>query len=120
MSASARTERCGSIRFENSAPLANRSGGISGKTVATCSLQTSLSAAISQTKAAWPSEARMAEAGGRTGFKIASFRDRLWLIESYARSAPTLSKVHKYSGNHVGVAIGNKTGWTGTKQAGPA
>jgi hypothetical protein len=32
---------------------------------------------MSQTKAAWPSEARMAEAGGRLSFKIASFQDRL-------------------------------------------
>ena len=117
-SASERTERCGSIRFENSAPLARRSRGISGKTAATCSLQTRLSVAISQTKAAWPSEARMAEAGGRTGFKIASFRDRLTTntggptltfgSQIWASCAPTLCKVHKYSGNHVRFSIRNK------------
>src|SRR5579871_2990003 len=66
-SASDRIERCGSIRLENSVAVASRSGGISGKTAATCSLQTMASVAKSQTKAAWPSEARIAEAGGRTG-----------------------------------------------------
>jgi hypothetical protein len=88
--------------------------------------------AMSQTKAAWPSEARMAEAGGRLSFKIASFQDRLRslfslatnadgvcaeirrrLAESWASCAPILCRVHKYSGNHVSFS-------SGTKQAGSA
>ena len=74
-SASERTPRAGSINFENSAPLASNSTGISGKTAVSCSLQTIASVAISHTKAAWPSEARMVEAFGSADVTIASFRD---------------------------------------------
>src|SRR5579863_8298033 len=69
-------EREGSIRPENSAPLASRWSGMSGKTAATSSLQTISSVTRSQIKAAWPSEARMVDSWGTTGAKIASFRDR--------------------------------------------
>src|SRR5882724_2181947 len=89
-SASVRTERKGSIRFENPAPLASCSIGMSGKTEVTWSLQTISSVATSHTKAAWPSEARMAEAGGGTDVKFASFWDKV-LRDSQASNIGPLS-----------------------------
>ena len=52
-----------------------RVGGISENTEAACSLQAIASVAISQTKAAWPSEARMVDACGGASVTVASFRD---------------------------------------------
>jgi hypothetical protein len=70
-----RTECSGSISFANSAPLASAGAGISANTEGALSLQAIASVAMSQTKAAWPSEARMVETGGITEVKIASFQD---------------------------------------------
>ena len=73
-SASVRIEREGSISFANSLALASASVGISANTEAALSLQTMVSPATSQTKAAWPSEARMSCACGTACIRVASFR----------------------------------------------
>src|SRR6266849_9704458 len=74
-SASDRIERSGSISLENSMRLASDAAGISGKTAVALSLQIIVSVAMSHTKAAWPSEARMVETCGKAAVTIASFRD---------------------------------------------
>jgi hypothetical protein len=50
---------------------------MSAKTEAALLLQAMVSAATSQTNAACPSEARIAEAWGTAGIKIASIRDTI-------------------------------------------
>src|SRR5665213_2243927 len=57
-SASERIDRTGSISLENSVPLASAAAGMSGKTELGWSLHAITSAAMSHTKAAWPSDAR--------------------------------------------------------------
>src|ERR1700742_653306 len=96
-------ERFGSITLANSAPLASASAGMSANTAPAWSLQTIVSVARSQTKAAWPRQARMVEVCGSTAVKFASFRDRggdspdLRIEPVRSKS---LNEVHKHSGNH--------------------
>src|ERR1700760_4124756 len=74
-SASVRMDCTGSISRENSAPLVSACGGIPEKTEAAWSLQAISSVAMSHTKAAWPSRARMVDACGGANVTVASFRD---------------------------------------------
>src|SRR6185437_887521 len=77
---------------------------MSGKTASRRSLQLIASLAMSHTKAAWPSEARMVEVCGGAAVTFASFWDGgsdSLPVRIVPVSSQSLTEVHKYSGNHV-------------------